>query len=58
MKAGTMTRSEPLGKSLFIRGLRCPKSRCRHKRHPERRDAVSEEKQALFDERDPARRQA
>jgi hypothetical protein len=54
MKTRTMTRSETLGKSLFLQGLQCPKSLYLRKRHPEGRDAISEEQQALFDERDPA----
>jgi hypothetical protein len=37
-----------LSKSLFIRGLQCPKSLYLHKYHPELRDEISEEQEALF----------
>jgi len=37
-----------LSKSLFIRGLQCHKSLYLHKYHPELRNEVSEEKEALF----------
>jgi hypothetical protein len=37
-----------LSKSLFIRGLQCHKSLYLHKYHPELRDEISEEQEALF----------
>ena len=37
-----------LSKSLFIRGLQCPKSLYLHKYHPELRDEISDEQEALF----------
>jgi hypothetical protein len=37
-----------LSKSFFIRGLQCPKSLYLHKYHPELRDEISEEQEALF----------
>ncbi len=40
--------STSLSKSLFIRGLQCPKSLYLHKYHPELRDEISEEQEALF----------
>jgi hypothetical protein len=37
-----------LSKSLFIRGLQCHKSLYLHKYHPELRDEISDEQEALF----------
>lgn len=37
-----------LSKSLFIRGLQCPKSLYLHKFHPELKDAISDAQEALF----------
>jgi hypothetical protein len=47
-----MQEKEPntfLSKSLFIRGLQCHKSLYLHKYHPELRDGISKEKEALFE---------
>jgi hypothetical protein len=46
-----MQEKEPntfLSKSLFIRGLQCHKSLYLHKYHPELREEISEEQEALF----------
>ncbi|MGO9613756.1 MAG: DUF2779 domain-containing protein [Dissulfurispiraceae bacterium] len=37
-----------LSKSLFLRGLQCPKSLYLHKYHPELRDEISDQQKALF----------